>query len=177
MKFYKNFKNVCKFSDPNFEDLDDLSKKIFTEIKNFNESYEIFKQEHDIQNLYFSRVVHVERQNHMITDVYYMISDLYLTYLDANGLLPEGVEIEAFLIKEQYFYNTKKEWAFRDSMFEALEQQNNCLKKENHTVYKSNSFEGVTERIKLSNPSNGLPGMIVERIPMMYEELVEKKPE
>ena len=119
----------------------------------------------------------MECKNHMITDVYYAISDLYLTYLEANDLLPEGVSIETYLIKEQYFYNTPKEWIFRDSMFAALEQQEKCLKKENYTTYKSSSFEGVTERIRISNPSNGLPGMIVERIPMTYEELIEKRTE
>lgn len=174
MKFYDNFKNTCKFSAPNFEDLDDFNREIFQGIEAFNEAYEIFKQEHGLQNLYFSEVVHVECKNHMITEVYYAMSDLYLTYLKANSLLPEGVLIETYLIREQYFYNTPKEWSFRDSMFEALENQEKYLKKESHTTYRSSSFEGVTERIRLSNPSNGLPGMIIERIPMTYEDLVDK---
>ena len=64
---------------------------------------------------------------------------------------------------------------FRDSMFVAVEQQEACLKENNYRVHRPSMFEGVTERIKLSNPSNGLPGMIVDRIPMTYNDLIDNK--
>lgn len=173
MKFEERFNEICKFSDPDFNDLDDFNKEIFTSVKNFNEAYESFKKEHGLENLYFSRVVHIEYPSNMITEVYYVITDLYLTFLDVNGILPKGERavIETFLLKEQYLYNTEKEWLFRDSMFAALEQQDKYLNQGDCKVFKSSSFVGVTERIKLSNPSNGLPGMIIDRIPMLEEDL------
>ena len=167
--FDEKFNEVCKFSDPNFEDLDDFNKEIFKGIKKFNEEYEIFKKEHGLENLYFSRLERFVVIDPMIFEVWYSISDLYLSYLEANDILPEGVVVERYLIKEQYLYNTEKEWLFRDSIFLAQDQQTIPKIVNGSTVY--GAWEGLTERIKLSNPSNGLPGMIVERIPMTYNDL------
>ena len=55
MLFQEKFNEVCKFYDPNIEDLDDFNKEIFKGIKKFNEEYEIFKKEHGLENMFFSR--------------------------------------------------------------------------------------------------------------------------
>ena len=168
MLFQEKFNEVCNFPDC-FEKFDDFEKAIETRIRNFNEEYEIFKKEHGLENLYFSRLEHIETIDHVITEVWYSISDLYLTYLEANDILPEGAIVERYFIKEQYLYNTEKEWLFRDSIFSAQDQQTTPKIVNGGKVY--DKWEGLTERIKLSNPSNGLPGMIVERIPMTYDDL------
>ena len=171
MKFNEKFNEVCKFSDPNFEDLPDLEKEYYKKVKSFHEQYDVFKKEHGLENMYFSTIKYVSCKDHMLTEVWYSISDLYLTYLEANDILPRGIYAERYLIKEQYLYNTEKEWLFSDSMFSAANTQRNCEERNGCTVISSSMFEGITERIKLSNPSNGLPGMIVERIPMTYDDL------
>lgn len=175
MQFQEKFNEVCKFSDPNFEDLDDFDKEVFKGIKKFNEEYKIFKKEHGLENLYFSRVERVEYRDSMIADVWYSISDLYLTYLEANNILPQGVKVERYLIKEQYLYNTEKEWLFRDSIHSAQDKQTTPKIINGSVVY--DTWEGLTERIKLSDPYNGLPGMIIDRIPMTYDDLIEKNVE
>lgn len=168
MLFHEKFKEVCKFPDyyvDCFENVADIEWKV----KNFTEEYPDFKKEHGLENLYFSRLEHIETIDHVITEVWYSISDLYLTYLEANDILPEGAIVERYLIKEQYLYNTEKEWLFRDSIFSAQDQQTTPKIVNGSKVY--DKWEGLTERIKLSNSSNGLPGMIVERIPMTYDDL------
>ena len=170
MQFDKKFNNVCEFPDPiDYVGgaVEDLEKKA----REFYKEYELFKKEHGLENQYFSTVIHIGTPGSMITEVYYEISDLYLTYLEANDRLPEGVVVERYLLKEQYFYNTPKEWLFRDSMFLAMHQQSEPEMVGNAKKYKSSGFVGVTERIKLSNPSNGLPGMIIDRVLMTYDEL------
>ena len=168
MLFQEKFNEVCKFPDyyvDCFEDVADIEWKV----KNFNEAYPDFKKEHGLENLYFSTVICFENKGDMIIEVWYEISDLYLTYLEANDSLPEGALVERYLIKEQYLLNTDKEWLFRDSIFSAQDQQTTPKIVNGCKVY--DTWEGLTERIKLSNPSNGLPGMIVERIPMTYDDL------
>ena len=169
MKFEGKFNSTCKFPD----DMDILPKAEI-EAKQLEKEYKNFRKVHNLENLYFSRVVHIEHINDYITEVYYAITDLYLTYLDANGMYPEGTPLETFLIKEQYLYNTHKEWLFRDSMRVAIERQDKLEKTDDFTTYNSSMFVGVTERIKLSDPSNGLPGMIIDRVHMTYEDLIEK---
>lgn len=172
MKLKKQFKQVCNFPDY-YVDCSDKVTEAEWEVKRFNDEYECFKKNHNLENLYFSRVIRVEAITSQITEVYYEITDLYLTYLQANNCLPQGAIVETHIIKETYLFNTQKEWMFRDSMLAAVEQQDACLKESNYSVRSSSMFEGVTERIKLSNPSNGLPGMIVDRIPMVYDELID----
>ena len=172
MQFKEKFNEVCKFPD-SLEVVDDFDKEIEMRIRTFNEEYAVFKKEHGLENMYFSRVTHIEHKNHMIAEVWYSISDLYLTYLEANNCLPEGAMIETYLLKEQYLYNTEKEWLFRDSIFLAQDQQTTPQIVDGVKVY--NTWEGLTERIKLSNPSNGLPGMIIDRIPMTYADLKNLK--
>lgn len=173
MMFQEKFNEVCTFPDY-FESFDEIQKAIETRIRSFNEEYEIFKRDHGIENMYFSRIEHIETVDNYITKVYYSATDLYLTYLEANNLLPQGAIVETFLIEENYLYNTPQEWKFKDSMRLALEQKDKIIRKNKVDVYSPSMFEGVTERIKLSAHSNGLPGMIVERIPMTYDDLIDK---
>ena len=173
MKFEENFNLTCNFPDYT-ETLPDILKEAERETKQLNEEYDKFKKEHNLENLYFSKVVHVECIDSNIMEVYYAITDLYLTYLDANGMYPEGTTLETFLIKEQYLYNTPKEWLFRDSMLAAIERQDMFKRTGDCKTCNSSMFVGVTERIKLSEPSNGLPGIIIDRVPMTYKDLVEK---
>lgn len=170
MKFQEKFNEVCAFPDY-FGSFDEIQKALETEIRTFNKEYDAFKKEHGLENLYFSRVAHIESKTSMITEVWFEISDLYLTYLEANNCLPKGALVERYLIKEQYLYNTQKEWLFRDSMFEAVNQQEAPKEMKGIKVYRSSLWEGLTERIKMSNPTNGLPAMIIERIPMTYDDL------
>ena len=173
MLFEESFNEVCKFPDFYVDYVEDVSD-IEWKIKEFAEEYPAFKKEYGLENLYFSRVIHVEHPSDMITEVYYKITDLYLTFLDANGILPmeDGARIETTILKEQYIYNTEKEWLFRDSMRDALKEQGKYLDRGIYKVFSSSLFVGITERIKLSNSSNGLPGMICDRIPMTYDDLI-----
>ena len=170
MQFQEKFNEVCKF--PDFaEMLLEIQKKAENNPKQLDGEYEKFRKENGLENLYFSEVEYVESIGTNIIEVYYSIKDLYLTYLDANGMYPEGITLETFLIKEQYIYNTHKEWLFRDSMFAAIERQDKFIQMGKCKKCNSSMFVGVTERIKLSNPTNGLPGMIINRIPMTYDDL------
>ena len=173
MQFEEKFNEVGMFPDY-FEEFNDFNKKIETKIRNFNEEYRTFQKTHGLENLYFSKVVHIDTPHEFIIEVYYEIRDLYLSYLEANNRLPDGAIIETLLIKEQYLDNTQKEWNFRDSMFEAIEQQVGSERHGHYTTYHTSMFVGRTERIKLSDPCNGLPGMIIERIPMTYDDMIEK---
>lgn len=168
MLFQEKFNEVCKFPDYYVDCLENVLD-IEWKTKNFTEAYPGFKKEHGLENLYFSTVVRMETKGDMIIEVWYEISDLYLTYLEANDCLPQGAQVERNLIKEQYLRNTHKEWLFRDSMFLAQDQQTTPKIVNGRKVY--DRWEGLTERIKLSNSSDGLPGMIVERIPMTYDNL------
>ena len=170
MQLDKKYKDVCSFLDP-IELMDGELEIIEEKVREFNKEYEIFKKKHGLENQYFSEVVHVETPNFMITEVYYIISDLYLTYLEANNRLPEGAVVERYFLKEQYLYNTPKEWLFRESIFLAMDQQSKPQAVGKAKKHENNGIIGLTERIKLSNPSNGLPGMIINRTPMTYKEL------
>ena len=170
MQFQENFNEICEFPDYS-EGFSDADKEYEESVRKFNQEYESFKKEHGLENLYFSTLEHIENINHAITEVWYSISDLYLTYLEANDILPKGAIVERYLIKEQYLYNTEKEWLFRDSIFLAMDQQATPKIVDGGKVYDSNACIGLTERIKLSNPTNGLPGMIIERSPMTYDDL------
>ena len=122
MQFQENFNKICEFPDY-FESFSDADKEYEESVRKFNQEYESFKKEHGLENLYFSRLEHIKTIDYAITEVWYSISDLYLTYLEANDILPEGAIVERYLIKEQYLYNTEKEWLFRDSIFSAMDQQ------------------------------------------------------
>lgn len=168
MLFQEKFNEVCKFPDYYVDCFDNVAD-IEWKVKKFTEEYPNFKKEHGLENLYFSTIIRFESKGDMIVEVWYEISDLYLTYLEANDSLPEGALVERYFLKEQYIRNTYKEWLFRDSIFLAQEQQTTPKIVNGGKVY--DKWEGLTERIKLSEPLNGLPGMIVERIPMTYDEL------
>ena len=173
MYFEKKFNKTCGF--PNYiEDLPDTLKKAEKNVRKKDEEYAQFRKKHGLENLYFSEIVDVKCFDTSIIEVTYKIQDLYLTYLDANGMYPEGTTFEVLLLREQYLYNTHKEWLFRDSMSAALERQDAFIKMGECRVSNSSMYVGITERIKLSDPSNGLPGMIIDRIPMTYEDLIEK---
>lgn len=173
MHFEKNFNKTCDFPDY-IENLPDTLKKVEKDMKKFNEEYVKFRKKHGLENMYFSKIEHIDNGKDFIIEVWYSISDLYLTYLEANDILPKGAMVERFLIKEQYLYNTEKEWLFRDSIFLAMDQQRTPEIINGGKVYNSSAWIGLTERIMFSDPSNGLPGMIIDRIPMTYEDLIEK---
>ena len=171
----EKFKKIMSSLKVDYDLLPEADKKYQRETTAFAEMYDKFKKENNLNNLYFSRVVHINEVTTGIIEVYYVIVDLYLEYLNVNDAFPQWAVYNPFVIKEQYMYNTPMEWLFRDSMVEALERSDKLIRKGNYSIRKSNMYEGVTEIIKLSNPSNGLPGMIVERVPMTREELIDKE--
>ncbi len=174
MQFQENFNKICEF--PNyFENYSDADKEYEENVRKFNQEYEVFKKEHGLENLYFSIIRQLEYPADYVKEVYYEVTDLYLTYLEANNMLPRGAVNESFIIKDTYIYNTQKEVYFRYGMYEAIEQQKKATNKGNYNVYHSSSFIGLTERIKISSPSNGLPISIIDRIPMTYEDLIDPK--
>lgn len=174
MIFQENFNDVCRFHTYHATCFD---KVIGTEckVKNFYEKCELFKKEHGLENLYFSKLVYIEANDYMMFDVWYEVSDLYLTYLEANNSLPEGVTVDRYIIKEEYLYNSQKYNLFQSATISAMRQQVEPEIVGGHKLYKSSAYLGLTEKIKLSSHSNGLPSMIVERIPMTYDDLIDKK--
>ena len=165
MLFKENFNDVCDFIDYH-EELDDGFDDIDYEIFRFYAEYEKFKKEHDLENKYFSRIVNIKDDVENIMEVWYEVSDLYLTYLEANGDLPEGVCVKRHLLKESYLHGSEQEHMLIDALLSLMSQVTPDRK-----VYGLSKWIGCTERILISNPSDGLSGEIVNRIPMTYEEL------
>lgn len=154
-----------------FDCLDDFNKIVDEKAGSFNELYAIFKKDHNLENLYFSKLISTGGDDYITLEVWYEISDLYLTYLEANDRLPKGIIVERALIKEEYLYNAQMYQRFMTSMVSAMEQQVEpeivCGRK----LYGFDAYKRRTEIIKLSNSLNELPDMIVERIPMSYDDL------
>ena len=165
MLFQENFNDVCDFIDYH-QELDEGFDDIDLEILRFYAEYEEFKKEYDLENKYFSRIVNIKDDVENIIEVWYEVSDLYLTYLEANGDLPEGIYAKRHLLKESYLHGGEQEQMLIDALF-FLESQI----KPDQKVYGLSKWIGCTERILISNHSEGLSGEIVNRIPMTYEEL------
>ena len=113
----------------------------------------------------------------MILDVWYEISDIYLTYLEANDRLPEGIVVERSIIKEKYPGNSAMYQNFMIAISSAMTQQVEPEIVCGQKLYKPAAYRGRTEIIKLSNSSNSLPCMIIDRTPMIYDELKNLKSE
>ena len=113
----------------------------------------------------------MDDNDYMTLEVWYEISDLYLTYLEANDLLPKGIVVEKYLIKEGYLYNSQMYQRFMNSITSAMRQQVEPEIVCGCKLYGFDVYRRRTEIIKLSDSSRGLPSMIVERIPMTYDEL------
>ena len=171
MKIKEKFENLVASMKVNYKKLPKADQEYLVANKSFTTEYEKFKKEHGLENMYFSRVESVHEISFGITEVCYSIVDLYLEYLNLIDEYPYGADYETYVIKERYMCNTPSEWRFRDSMFAAREKLKRKKSKKDYSAHTSSMFEGVTEIIKLSNPSNGLPGMIIERIPVTREEL------
>lgn len=170
MKFQEKFNEVCVF--PNYLDqMDEFHVAIERSIMAFNDEYKTFKKEHGLENLYFSSVLSVSNYTDGVTEVAYLLSDLYLTYLEANNCLPDGAMVESFIFKDYYLYNTPNEWMFRDSMIAASNQRSAPKTVGGAKVYRAEDWRGLTERIKLSAPIDGMPSMIIDRLPMTYDDL------
>ena len=165
MLFKENFNKVCDFIDYH-EELDDGVGDIDLELIRFYAEYEEFKKEHDLENKYFSRIVNIKDDVENIIEVWYEVSDLYLTYLEANNDLPEGVYVKRHLLKECYLHGSEQEHMLIDALLSLMSQVAPEL-----NVCGLSRWIGCTERILISNPSEGLSGEIVNRIPMTYEEL------
>ena len=171
MLLQEKVNEIFKFIDS----LDDFNKMVEEKAENFNEAYEFFKKEHNLENLYFSKLISMDRDDYVFLEVRYEISDLYLTYLEANHRLPKDVVVERFIIKEEIEYDSLTYEKFMTSIVSAMRQQVEpdivCGKK----LYSFEAYLSRTELIKLSSPSDGLPDMIIDRTPMTYEELKNLK--
>ena len=175
MEIKKNFKELILSTKVDYAALPMADQEYEKANKAFYTEYEKFKEEHNLKNMYFSKVVSVHEIDQDIVEVCYIIIDLYLEYLNLVDEYPYGADYKPHVIKEAYLYNTPEEWLFRDSMFEALRKEELTKQNRDYSVFKGSMFEGITEIIRLSDPSNGLPGMIVERTPVTREELKNGK--
>ena len=165
-----------------FNELEDFHKYVtpFNEMykfvvdngENFNDVYDEFKKEHGLKNLYFSRLADLGYTDDRDVDVCYRISDLFLTYLDTNGILPEGVPLEIYTIHQYFFENDQEYQGFLKSMHEAMLHQEVkpeivCGKK----LYTFRAYIGLTERITLSDTVDASSCTIIERMPLTHKDL------
>ena len=170
MKNQRNNNKACEL-EKYITSFNEMQKSAEADGEDFKKAYDRFKKEYGLDNLYFSRLVHFVNDDYMFLDVWYSISDMFLTYLNANDILPESVSLERYTIKESYFYESQEYKMFQDSTSLAMVQQVEPEIICGRALYRPESLLGLTEIIKLSSTANIDSGVIIGRIPMAFNDL------
>ena len=164
------FNDICELKDyvPAFNE---MCKYVEASRENFNDIYCRFKKEHGLNNQYFSILVHIDYTNEIYFEVWYSVSDLFLTYLKINDILPESIPLVRHTINQYYFYNDEEYQVFQKAIMAALHQQVEpeiiCGKK----LYPLSAYVGLTEKILLSDTGSVDSGIIIGRTPITYKDL------
>lgn len=174
MQFDKKINDVCEFPDP-IEVMDESIEDTDTRHREFNEECEAFKKEHGLENQYFSQIYNIYDTEDMFFEVVYNVSDLYLTYLEAKDCLPQGFKVERKFITKEYEYGTPESNKFNDAVILAIPQQKTPKIVYGKKLYGFDCWLGITEIIKVSLSVDGSLGRIIDRHPMLYDDLKNLK--
>lgn len=173
MKFEEKFNEICKFDEE--ESYEPGSPLYELEMKRieFEKEYSDFKKAHNLENLYFANIEKFETDGYHYT-ITYCCSDLYLTFLQANNLLPRGVGVPCFPFQEVQLHNSYYRSIFDGAMMQALERKGKVERKENYVRYLDDNYKGIDVIIKVEPGVNGMPSQVVDIRPMDYEDLIIK---
>lgn len=173
IKFEEKFNEICKFAEEESYEPGTILYELEENRKQFEKEYSDFKKAHNLENLYFANIEKFETDGYHYTTTY-CCSDLYLTFLQANKLLPRGVGVPCFPFQEVQLHSSYYRSTFDSAMMEALERKGKVERKGNCIRYLDDDFVGIHVIIKVEPGLNGMPNQVIDIRPMDYEDLIIK---